>query len=336
MDGFDYDAMAMDGEAAGPSIKINSADTIHCNFELANVDMSFANSIRRIMIGEVPTLAIDLVQIEENTSVLADEFLAHRLGLVPLNSKNVNDLRYSRDCDCEEFCDDCSVRLQLNAKCTDDTIMKVYARDLMPESQKWGNLGSPVITDPDGLGSLLTKLRNGQEIKLTLIAKKGISKEHAKWMATSAVGFEYDPHNKLRHLDMWYETDAAAEWPKSKYADWEEPPQEGEPFDYNAEARRFYFEVESAGQLEPDAILQGGIKALSTKLAQLLHLLSGKEDEEMYDLRSPGGHGMGADSWQASGGYTPFGNAGGGAQSSWGPSATPYNNGAPARADVRE
>jgi DNA-directed RNA polymerase II subunit RPB3 len=123
--------------------------------------------------------------------------------------------------------------------------------------------------------------------------------------------------------------------PKSKYAAWEDPPQEGEPFDFNAEPRRFYFEVESAGQLEPDAILHGGIKALSTKLAQLLHLLSGKEDEEMYDLRSPGGPvggGGGGDDWQqAAGGYTPYGGnagGGGGAQSSWGPSATtPFGNG---------
>ena len=185
----------------------------HCNFELANVDLSFANSIRRVMLAEVPTLAIDLVQIEENTSVLADEFLAHRLGLVPLNSKDVNELRYSRDCDCEEYCDDCSVRLSLSAKCTDtDGVMKVYARDLVLESHKYGNLGAPIITDAEGLGCLLTKLRNEQAIKMTLIAKKGIAKEHAKWMATSAVGFEYDPHNKLHHLDLWYEEDKEAEW----------------------------------------------------------------------------------------------------------------------------
>jgi DNA-directed RNA polymerase II subunit RPB3 len=161
----------------------------------------------------VPTLAIDLVEIEGNTSVLADEFIAHRLGLIPLNSKDVEGLLYTRDCECEQYCDACSVRLSLHAKCTTDDIMKVYARDLVIDSsRKSPVLGNPVITDSDGLGSLICKLRQGQELKLSCIAKKGIAKEHAKWMPTSAVGFEYDPHNRLRQLDLWYEQDPQKEW----------------------------------------------------------------------------------------------------------------------------
>jgi hypothetical protein len=50
---------------------------------------SLANSIRRSMISRIDTLAIDVVQITENTSVLPDEMLAHRLGLVPLNSEGM-------------------------------------------------------------------------------------------------------------------------------------------------------------------------------------------------------------------------------------------------------
>lgn len=41
------------------------------------------------MISRIDTLAIDQVQITENTSVLPDEMLAHRLGLVPLNSEGM-------------------------------------------------------------------------------------------------------------------------------------------------------------------------------------------------------------------------------------------------------
>lgn len=161
----------------------------------------------------MPTIAIDLVEIEANTSVLADEFIAHRLGLIPLNSKDVNSLLNSRDCDCEQYCDNCSVRLTMHAKCTSADIMKVYASDLIVDSfRQNGMVGNPVITDPEGLGSLIAKLRTGQELKVSCIAKKGIAKEHAKWMPTAAVGFEYDPHNKLHHLDMWYETEAASEW----------------------------------------------------------------------------------------------------------------------------
>jgi DNA-directed RNA polymerase II subunit RPB3 len=158
-------------------------------------------------------MAIDLVEIEANTSVLADEFITHRLGLIPLNSKNVDDVIYSRDCDCEQYCELCSVTLTLHARCTGDEIMRVYARDLVVDplrANQW--VGNPVITDPEGLGTVICKLRKGQELRMKCIAKKGIAKEHAKWAPTSAVGFEYDPQNKLRHTDLWYEEDPAKEW----------------------------------------------------------------------------------------------------------------------------
>ena len=48
------------------------------------VDTAFVNTLRRIMISEVPCMAVEEVGIVENSSVLNDEFLAHRIGLVPL------------------------------------------------------------------------------------------------------------------------------------------------------------------------------------------------------------------------------------------------------------
>lgn len=183
------------------------------DFVLENVDLAFANSLRRTMLAEVPTMAIDLVEVDENTSVLADEFIAHRLGLIPLNSKQIEDVLYTRDCDCDQYCENCSVTLTMHAKCTGDEIMRVYARDLVvaePRPNEW--VGNPVITDEAGLGSVICKLRKGQEVRMKCIAKKGIAKEHAKWAPTSAIGFEYDPNNKLRHLDYWYEINPIAEW----------------------------------------------------------------------------------------------------------------------------
>ena len=91
--------------------------------------------------------------------------------------------------------------------------MRVYARDLVVDggrANQW--VGQPVITDPEGLGTVICKLRKGRELNVKWIAKKGIAKEHSKWAPTSAVGFEYDPHNKLRHTDLWFEEDATKEW----------------------------------------------------------------------------------------------------------------------------
>ena len=145
--------------------------------------------------------------------MLADEYIAHRLGLIPLNSKDCDALLDSRECDCEGYCELCSITLTLHARCTGDDVMKIYARDLVvSEGRPNDSIGRPVITDSEGLGSVICKLRKGQELRMKCIAKKGIAKEHAKWAPTSAVGFEYDPHNKLRHLNYWYEEDAETEW----------------------------------------------------------------------------------------------------------------------------
>ena len=69
-------------------------------FELHRVDLSVANALRRIMIAEVPTLTIDLVEVRENTSALHDEFVAHRLGLIPLVSDMVDNFISSEECAC--------------------------------------------------------------------------------------------------------------------------------------------------------------------------------------------------------------------------------------------
>ena len=54
-------------------------------FEMIGVDVSFANALRRILISEVPTMAIETVFMWDNTSIIHDEVLAHRIGLIPIN-----------------------------------------------------------------------------------------------------------------------------------------------------------------------------------------------------------------------------------------------------------
>lgn len=296
----------------GPTVTIRSSDSDHVDFILKDVDLAMANSLRRVMLAEVPTLAIDLVEIDVNTSVLADEFLSHRLGLIPLNSEGIETLSYSRDCTCDNYCPKCSVKLDLSAKCDTDSTMNVYASDLA-KTHNGSVLGDPVARDANRRGPLICKLRKHQELRITCIAKKGIAKEHAKWSPCSAIGFEYDPWNKLIHTDYWYEVDAKEEWPQSENCEWEEAPDPDAPFDYKAKPNNFYIDVETVGVLPPNEVILRAIETLQLKLAGISVELN-KEDVEANQPtggfttygRSPGGD-------------TPRGNYDGGfgANSSW-------------------
>ena len=98
-----------------PTLTIIDMKSDYIQFELSDTDISVANALRRIMIAEVPTLAIDLVHFANNTTVLLDEIIAHRLGLIPLaSSKDMGEWNYGHECDCEDYCNKCSVRFSLD------------------------------------------------------------------------------------------------------------------------------------------------------------------------------------------------------------------------------
>ena len=262
------------------------------------------------MLAEIPTIAIDLVDISENTSVLPDEMIAHRLGLIPLNSTNVaSSLQYTRECsNCDDHCEQCSVTLRLNVKCTVGRL-SVFASDLQIVNGRGDDIGAPVVRDDAGKGPLIIKLRQNQGINLTCIAKKGIAKEHAKWAPTAAIGFEYDPNNKLKHVDYWYENDAKEEWPvNTKNAEWESE-ETAADFTFNSDAQpsAFFFDLEATGVLEPDEIVQQGVNVLQTKLAEIIRGLD-SSDQDMNGAMSPDGYEPApADGYGYAGGNTAYG-----------------------------
>lgn len=105
----------MSSRSKNPSIKILDMKPDYIQFELTDADISMANALRRIMIAEVPTLAIDLIHFSDNTTVLLDEIIAHRVGLIPLTSrKDMSEWNFGHDCDCEDYCNKCSVKFSLD------------------------------------------------------------------------------------------------------------------------------------------------------------------------------------------------------------------------------
>ena len=55
-------------------------------FDMVGVDAAIANALRRVLLAEVPSMAIEKVFINNNTSIIQDEVLAHRLGLIPIKA----------------------------------------------------------------------------------------------------------------------------------------------------------------------------------------------------------------------------------------------------------
>ena len=67
-------------------IKVLSSTEDKLVFDIKGIEPPLANALRRIMISEVPTMAIEKVRIWQNLSVIADEVLAHRMGLIPIKA----------------------------------------------------------------------------------------------------------------------------------------------------------------------------------------------------------------------------------------------------------
>ena len=68
-------------------IKVLNADDKKIAIKLNGVSLQYANALRRICLNGVPIFAIDTVDIIENSSVIADEDITHRLGMIPLKTE---------------------------------------------------------------------------------------------------------------------------------------------------------------------------------------------------------------------------------------------------------
>jgi DNA-directed RNA polymerase II subunit RPB3 len=195
-------------------IKVTEVREDFVAFELTNTDISMANSLRRVMIAEVPTMCIDLVEFDDNNGPVQDEFFAHRLGLVPLRSKRpMDNWNFSHLCDCnaDGTCLKCTAVLTLDVDY--DTLaaselagdeerpaIAVTSRHLVSHHEHlevvhFSNRDEEMRSYDKGI--VLMKIGPGQRIKLTAFAKKGIGKEHAKWSPVGTVALKFDPIVKL-------------------------------------------------------------------------------------------------------------------------------------------
>lgn len=149
------------------------------------VDPTFMNALRRIIMAEVPVASIDMLYIMENTGVLYDEIIAHRMGYIPL--KGGEGLIFTKDCDCKgQGCPRCEAILTMKVTATEDNF-KVLSGRLKAE-------GSVFVANND---IPIAELNAGQKIELEARARLGTGKDHAKWQPVSVAVVSYEPLIKI-------------------------------------------------------------------------------------------------------------------------------------------
>ncbi|KAF5097286.1 hypothetical protein D0Z03_001444 [Geotrichum reessii] len=188
------------------------------NFDLTGIDTSVANAFRRIMIAEVPSVAIEYVTFMNNTSVIQDEVLAHRIGLIPLKVDPDRLEWFRRDAPAQvdpatgeevpASNESNTLTFHLHVECSrnpkaakDETDPNklyinsmVYARDLkyVGSATQLEQLGgeAPAALHPD---IVIAKLRPGQEIDLYAHAILGVGSDHAKFSPVATASYRLMP-----------------------------------------------------------------------------------------------------------------------------------------------
>jgi len=140
--------------------------------KLKGVPLQYANALRRICLNGIPVFAIDTVDIIENSSVLPDEGLAHRLGLIPIRT-DLSRFNEPSKCDCqsETGCSNCKVMLVLDSGDSDVT-RTILSNELTSEDDS---------VKPTSDKIPIVQLAPGQRIKVECYARLGRGTEHAKW-----------------------------------------------------------------------------------------------------------------------------------------------------------
>jgi DNA-directed RNA polymerase subunit D len=147
-------------------------------FLLSGVTAAFANGVRRACMSEVPILAIDELSLYDNTSVLFDEQIALRMGLVPLQVEDPDVFSQPEDCQCNgEGCPGCRVDFMLSSEGPG----MVYSKDIQ-------------FTDPSVKPAFekipIVILGEGEKLVMEGYATKRVGRAHSKWQAGTLCGYK--------------------------------------------------------------------------------------------------------------------------------------------------
>jgi len=255
--------------------KIVSLNEDTIRFLVDGVNAAFANSLRRTMVAEVPIMTVDDIFYFDNSSIVPDEVLAHRIGFVPLTT-DLDSYVLPEECDCEAElgCPKCRAGLTMDVEAKDDTVT-VYSGDLVPEDPSIAPVSKRIP---------LAKLAPGQAIKFEAYAQLGQGKVHAKWSPVSMCVYQNvalvdveDEAATKECLDACGDDVAVIEGGVLKVIDIQgfERCRRCRELVSHEEIMRglkkdeFLFTVESTGGLPPERIVKEAVKMLKQKLSTL-------------------------------------------------------------------
>jgi len=154
------------------SLEVINKDNQKISVKLKGVPLQYANALRRVCLNGVPVFAIDTVDIIENSSVLPDEGLAHRLGLIPIKT-DLSRFNEPSKCECqsETGCSNCRVMLVLDSGDSDVT-RTILSNELSSEDESIKAVSDKIA---------IVELAPNQRIKVECYARLGRGTEHAKW-----------------------------------------------------------------------------------------------------------------------------------------------------------
>ncbi len=157
-------------------VKVKELEDKKAVLKIEDVKPYFLNAIRRIMIADLPKLAIEDVIIYDNTSALFDEIISHRLGFIPIPT-DLSLLNFKDECSCKgKGCPSCTVRYTLSKE-GEGTVL---SGDLQPAEKSWK------ITE-DKIP--IVELYGDQRLILEVEAVLGRGRDHAKWQAVTAPSY---------------------------------------------------------------------------------------------------------------------------------------------------
>jgi DNA-directed RNA polymerase subunit D len=247
-------------------------DTLYLSLE--DEDVAIANSLRRVILSEVPVLSIREVLFHENSSSLYDEIIAHRMGLVPIRTDpDLYNLREACSCG-GKGCPSCTLILRLEKEGPGI----VYSQDLVPEDPK----AQPRENIP------LLKLGKGQKLVLEAEAVLETAREHSK-AQPAVVSYKYFPEIEITGkctlcgacIERCPRKILSSKKNKLEVTDAKECilcNTCAEVCDYDAitargNERKFLLSIESTGALECEEIFEKSCEIMEKKAAEMLSLL---------------------------------------------------------------